>query len=312
MVIDHNGQRVYLLGDPHLGKTFIHGVPLHRRGEREKLVWKDFEEALQVECDLHVCLGDLFDKWMVSYDIILKTAFAYIKAADEKPQTQFYVLKGNHDWIRDLERKSAFDLFEAIVSYTDNIHVITQPTQEGGLLFYPWHPSLVAKEEVVRFSGVEICFGHFDTEFSEHNMVPTGCGIPVIYTGHVHKPEKFIRDNTEVIVVGSMQPYAHGEEANDDLYITVTLDQLDDVDTKNKCVRVLLDEDEILDREIECLQLTIKRTGKGNDDDAPTVTIGEFDMDALFRQAFNEVGVLPEITEKVLAQYHARRVADGT
>lgn len=311
MRFTHDGKRVFLLGDPHLGRSFVHGVPLHRRGERERLVWADFIKALNEECDLHICMGDLFDKWMVSYDIILNTAIAYIRVARSNPKTTFYILKGNHDWIRDLERSSAFDVFAAIVQAEDNIHVITTPTQEDDLLFYPWHPSFVAREVLPKFEGSRICFGHFDTEFGDHNMVPTGCGVPIIYTGHVHKPDEFSRDGTKVIVVGSMQPYAHGEEANDDLYITVGLDQLDDTDTTNRCVRVLLKEGEILDREIECLQLTIKKQGETQVDDAPSVTFGEFDMDALFREAFKDAGVLPEITEKVLSQYHTRRVADG-
>ena len=52
-----------LLGDPHLGRTFVHGVPLHRRGEREVMMWRNFAQSLSnVTTPLHICLGDLFDR----------------------------------------------------------------------------------------------------------------------------------------------------------------------------------------------------------------------------------------------------------
>lgn len=311
MLINHNGLTIELLGDPHLGRPFVHGVPLHRRGEREHMVWKDFFQSLETDADIHVCMGDLFDKWSVSYDVIVKAAHMYTSSAIVRPKTQFYILKGNHDWTRDLERKSAFDVFKMIVSRMPNIHVVDEPKQVGDLLFYPWHPTAKAADEVAKFKDVSICFGHFDTEFGDHNMVPTGCGIPTIYTGHVHKPDEFTRDGTKVHVVGSMQPYAHGEEADDTLYVTVSLDDLKDLDTTNKCVRVILEEGEVLDDEIDCLQLTIKKKGSSDVDDTPTVTLGDFDMDTLFRQAFQNAGVTPEITEQVLEQYHTKRFQNG-
>ena len=46
MIITHQGRTIELLGDAHLGKPFIHGVPLHRRGDREKMVWADFERSI--------------------------------------------------------------------------------------------------------------------------------------------------------------------------------------------------------------------------------------------------------------------------
>ena len=99
-----------LLGDPHLGRTFVHGVPLHRRGEREAMLWRDFAQSLSsVAAPLHICMGDLFDRAVVSYDTIVSAARLYMHAAAKFPQTKFIILRGNHDTSRDADKVSAFE-----------------------------------------------------------------------------------------------------------------------------------------------------------------------------------------------------------
>lgn len=309
MEIIENGLRIFLLGDPHLGRSFLNGTPLHRRGERERLVWSDFQGALDraAGCDLHICLGDLFDKWIVSFDLILSTAEAYRKAAQANPSCTFYVQKGNHDWTRDLERRSAFDVFAALVADVPNITIVTDVVQVGDLVLYPWHPLWDAKEKLASVTG-KILFGHFDVEFGEHNMVPTELHFERIYTGHDHKARRLNRHGTEVIVVGSMQPYAHGEEPDDSLYVTLTPDQIAGAgDLRNKCVRIIGK----FDGEIDCLHLTFKQEKKADDGQLEQVTMGDFDMDKLFAEAFAEAGVSVARTEIVLGQYQAKRTAAG-
>ncbi|MBD9544223.1 metallophosphoesterase [Ensifer sp. ENS04] len=311
MEITENGLRIFLLGDPHLGRTFLNGVPLHRRGDREKMVWQDFLAALDraAGCDFHVCLGDLFDKWIVSFDLILKTADAYRKVALANPNTRFMILKGNHDWTRDLERRSAFDVFAALMRGTPNVTIVDKPIwlPAERLAFYPWHPLWEAKE-VANMPNANILFGHFDVEFGEHNMVPTELHYDRIYTGHDHKARTLTRHGTEVVVVGSMQPYAHGEEPDDSLYVTLTADQLAGAgDLHNKCVRIIGRYEE----EIDCLQLTFKQEKSADDDQLESVTLGDFDMGKLFAEAFAEAGVSAERTATVLDQYHSKRTAAG-
>lgn len=305
MIVTVEGITFDLLGDPHLGRQFVNGVSLNRRGEREAMVWQDFEKSLvNTTSDFHVCMGDLFDKWIVPYDTILRAADVYMRAADDKPDTIFVIMKGNHDWIRDLERRSAFDVFAAVVESVDNIWVISIPTVSNGVLFYPWHPSKDAGETVARYKNIKAAFGHWDTEFGEHNMVPTKAGIPVLYTGHVHKPTSFTRDGTEVVVVGSMQPYAFGEETDDSLY--VTLDKPEG-DLRNKVVRLKAPPTEPVD----CLQLVLMRESSRVVDNSPTVSLGNFDLEGLFRRAFQEAEVPPSLVDEVLGQFQARRVANN-
>lgn len=311
MIVTEDGLKIQILGDTHLGRQFIHGVPLARRGEREAMVWADFNrnlEEVEEDTKLHVHMGDLFDKWIVPYELILTTAKVYAAAAKRRPDTTFIILRGNHDIMKDLDRASAFDVFANLVAHVPNIRVFHRPQRIGNLLFYPWSPVDNASEEVAKHAGVVAAFGHWDTDFSEHNLVPTKAGIPTLYTGHVHKRDEFTRDGTRVVVVGSMQPYAHGEESDDELYITLKASEVADrTDLRNKCVRII---GRYAD-EVDCLQLSFKAEDKDTDDTLPDVNLGDFDIEALFRKAFQDAGVKTEVMENLLAQFQVRRVSFG-
>lgn len=313
--------RVGILGDPHLGRSFVRGVSLEKRGLREKMVMDDFQARLQGsgDYDVFICMGDLFDKWAVPFGIVWKAAVAFLEAARENPETMYYVIGGNHDISRDLEKKGALDLFELIVSGrgTRNIEVVrhTNPDPRadiGGVTcgLYAFHPTKPAHELVTE--PIDVAFGHWDTIFGHDNMIPTEklamMGCKTAYTGHVHLPDTFKRDGVEVIQVGSMQPFAHGED-NGEVYVTLGLDQLDGQDLSQKCVRVLLKPGEVLDREVDCLQLTVKREGVA-DEDTEEVSLGEFDLASLFAQAFAEAGVPDEVRQKITDKYEEARVAE--
>ena len=302
MIVAHNNTVFKLLGDPHLGRQFVNGVPLIRRGEREKMVWRDFILSFyQTAADYHVCMGDLFDKWFVPYDLIKDVAQAYIDAAKKCHFTKFVVLKGNHDWTRDLQRISAFDLFAELVKHIPNIIVVSEPMKLDGFIFIPYHPTKDTKASVQALLPAEVAFGHWDTAFSDHNLVPTGVGVPYLYTGHVHKKTVFARDGDTVVVVGSMQPYAHGEESDDKLYITMDKPE---GDLHNKCVRLTSPSTEPVD----CLQLTVSGQKANDDSSDNTTTLGNFDIEELFREAFKEAGVSQELTDKLLDDFQTKRV----
>ncbi len=294
--------KIDLLGDPHLGRAFIHGVPLHRRGDRERMVWADFENNLATTtADLHVCMGDLFDKRFVSYEVILNAAIAYQKAANRRPNTQFVVLRGNHDINRDLESVSAFDVFTFLMAHNANVHIFAGEYHRiGDYEFYPWNPLKSAAEiAAANAKPCKAAFGHWDTgSFGGDNIVPLAqLKADKVYTGHVHKPGVL----GNLIIVGSMQPYAHGEEVNEDLYVTRNYSELGDESYHNKCLRVVLDPGENLEDEIDCLQLTVQ---KQDEELNATVTIGDFDLGALFVQAFDEANV-PEPVRAAIMERHA-------
>lgn len=316
-----NNHQVEILGDPHLGRHFVEGVPLARRGEREAMVWSDFERSLNnVDgCGFHVCMGDLFHKSFVSYDTILRAARAYYEATEARPRTNYVILAGNHDLSRDLEHTSAFDVFREIVAPLSRVIVLTQPFLwlELGTVFFPWNPLIPARDLVREMGGDGVqfntAFGHWDIKSfggNDDNLIPTkelaAIGVTTAYTGHIHLPQRFEQDGVDVIVTGSMQAYAHGEDATGDLYVTLTPDQIDPATVKNKCVRVLLEPGETFDRELDCLQLTIKRQGQ---DEAPdlNVSLGEFDMGRLFTEAFAEAQVGEEVLGMVQNRFNEMR-----
>ena len=300
-----NGLDITVLGDPHLGRSFINGVPLHRRGEREQMIRDEFAESL-LNCStgFHICMGDLFDKPIVPYTVVYFAAHTYIEATKTNPLVTYVVLQGNHDVSRDLERRSAFDLFAMIVSEYPNIIVVREPQSFGGLQFYPWHPLSTSNELVIN-EPAEAAFGHWDLEGESHNLIPTKAfaelGITEVYTGHIHQKQEMVRDGINVHVVGSMQPYAHGEG---DLYVTKSLKEVLDSpdDYKDKCLRIALLEGEVLDQEIDCLQLTILRPDSTITDQA--VEFGDFNMVDLFSQAFDTEGVPDDIRAQILDKFN--------
>lgn len=297
-----------ILGDPHLGRKFINNVPLHRRGEREEMVWADFEQSvMKPKHQLHVCMGDLFDSAYVSYDTIFRAAQIYRKAPKS---TTYVVLRGNHDASRDLEKVSAFDLFREIVRGSAFvIEGYGYPLNEQ-MVAFGWDP-VVPAATLVRdypWDGETIALGHWDVDprSSPFNLIPTkelaAAGVTTAYTGHVHKPETFVRDGVTVHVTGSMQPYAHGEESDESLYVTRTLDEVlaDPGAFRNKCLRI----DRAPEEPIDCLQLVVKRTDVDEDPDL-SVQLGDFDIHKLFAQAFTEEGVPEALQKQIVGRYQS-------
>lgn len=319
--------KIKRLGDPHLGRVFVHGVPLHNRGKREEMVWNEFADhvATSKKFDMHICMGDLFDKAVVPYNVIRRAAEIYINAAEYCTDTTFVILKGNHDWMRDLELPSAFDIFAKIVAPYKNIVCIDDARVLNGIAFFAWHPTKTMKEQIAHVTKqlvdqkVTVAYGHWDLESyggSDLNLIPVGelktVGISEIFNGHIHKPQELEREGVKIHVVGSMQPYAHGEEADESLYVTRNYSDLGDLDQyRNRYLRVILKRDESLDVDIDCLQLTIKREGD-EDTSGPSVTLGEFDIEKLFLTAFAEGNVSQETTEKLRALFQSRRLTAGT
>jgi len=313
---------IKILGDPHLGRTFTEGVPLHRRGEREEAVWADFTKSLfDVDgCDFHVMMGDLFNKFTVPARIVLDTADAYLKAAKENPTVDYVVLMGNHDQVRDADKRSSFDIFRALVKSQGNIYVVSEePLQLYNHLFVPWSPWATAEEMVAdvdpgpgKFDAI---FGHWDIKSfggEDSNLCPyekLSKLTDLIVTGHIHIPEEFTTPfGTRVVVTGSMQPYSHGEDPDGKLYVTLRQDEIDDAgDLKNKCVRILLQPGEEMETEIDCLQLTYKRVKEKEDEDVGEVEIENFDFKGLFEIVMAHAGVDPSVIQKVWGEYDAQR-----
>ena len=182
---------IKVVGDPHLGKAFMNGVPLARRGERECLLRQAFLQALNPQgARIHVLLGDLFDRPKVSFETIFFAAEAYREIVQANPQVEFFILAGNHDLSRDSTHVSALQLFQMMVS----VSVLTEPTRIGeDLLAVPWSPWKTAAEVVGEINENAVtAFGHWDLDGNGPNLIPTKAlarlGIKRVFNGHVHQP----------------------------------------------------------------------------------------------------------------------------
>lgn len=293
-----------IVGDPHLGRQFINNVPLAKRGVRDMMVREDFLRALDPEgAEVHVCMGDLFDKKTVPLETIFFAANAYIEAANTNGKVLFYILAGNHDLSRNVLDVSAFEIFKAMVLHQRNIMVVTGSMDACGLWFFPWSPWKTAAEMVAGeegTEGIDVAFGHWDLDGASTNLIPIEqlkkLGIRKVYNGHVHLPRIEQREGIEVVNVGSLQPYAHGE--GDELYKTVSLEEARTGNFKDVCVRVRLEPGEALDFDIDALAVQVQRSDVAELDLSVDYDTA-FDLTALAEQARSEANVPEEIWAQV-------------
>lgn len=304
-------ENVTVMGDPHLGRHFKTGVPLHRVGEREQYQWAQFNKELR-ECstEYHINMGDLFDKFVVPPEVVLEAVRIYKQAAKDNPNTTYVVIEGNHDRAKDSSKKSSFDLFANLVVDVPNIAVV----QESGMLIgpdmaaLPYHPFRSAEEILDETPGnLKAVFGHWDIQdWGGSNVIPTKLmarrGIPLAVSGHDHVAREEKRDGVDIIVTGSMQPYTHAEDKTGDWYVTVTLDELDPEAVREKNVRVLLKEGESLPEDLDCLSITAKRIT--SEDEKIEVDTSDFDSLDLGQLLARELDGL-SIKDQLMEQFYA-------
>ncbi|MBI1261285.1 MAG: hypothetical protein GC184_06145 [Rhizobiales bacterium] len=304
---EFTGRSVRVIGDPHIARIFKANVPLHRRGEREKMVNEVFRDVVSNSpAEITIIIGDLFDRMVVPYATILETA-EVLKTCPGK----LIVLRGNHDASKDADIRSAFDVLIGLCMDTPTITFVTETYVHEGLGFYGWHPFKDAAEIAAQItSPIDAAFGHWDIESFggvNPNLIPIDELKKVtskVFTGHVHTPQGFTVDGVDVTVTGSLQPYAHGEDPELDFYLTLTLEQFNATPPAtlvNKYVRVMLKENEVAPEPIDCLGFTTKR--EGTLESTLDVAIGEFDMMGMFRGVLEEAELPLDLREKILERY---------
>lgn len=302
MIFETSRLKGWLIGDPHLGRDFRNGTPLHRRGEREAMQLAQFKEELATpDVSVVVMVGDLFDKPFVPLPVINQAVDAVVEAAQARRDVSFYFLAGNHDKSRQLGIKGAWELFSVAVRWLPNVIVLDAPACHDGIAFYPWQWDRSALEQVEQnhSHGCEAAIGHWDLMSfggDDSHIAPTDAlmeahgGNVSVFSGHYHEEGIFKVGDISVTCTGSMQPYTHAEDPNGDLYVTLTPDQIAEIDPdelRDKCVRVLLQPGEELP-ELDCLQLTSKRADAESEEiELGEVGIGAFDLHAVLAEEFN-------------------------
>lgn len=309
-LIEIAGHTFKLIGDPHIGRKFKTGVPVHRLGERETSVKNQlYAEVASTDNTPVIVMGDLFDTYSIPDELTLWVSETLNEATQWK---EVYVLRGNHCVSRDAEKRGSFDVLERLcpkVVFVKDFWEIVLPNHVGRLLLFGYNAFKSAAELVdvlPRNLNYLAAFGHWDltSHGSDFNLVPTEVfaelKIPVAYTGHIHKRQTIERHGVTVHAVGSMQPYAHGEQAEGDpRYQTLTLDEFNarnPEDFLDVNLRILLKGDEVFDTQLDCLSLVFKHIA--DDETEPLdVAYDSFDSDNILTECL--VGVSEGLTSWV-------------
>ena len=305
--------KINFLGDVHLGRTFRSGVPMHRRGDREKMVFDQFVAELALPGDITIQVGDIFDRHRVDLNVVMATFGAIRDAALVAPDQTFYFLAGNHDLSKDSTKVSSFDVLAELCSNIDNVNFLKEPETfswpnlpEGPLsiLFLPYDPltpaALVAAEAARE--PVDLVVGHWDrvAPTNDFNLLPLTQLAKItkrVITGHDHVAQTYQEQGVQVDYVGSMQPFSFAEDPTGTLYQTLTMEQVNaalavspDV-FHNLGLRILVGPDDVPPTDIDCLQLSFKKLGDDGLEDITVDFEDGLDLDALFADVTDGIDV---------------------
>ncbi len=312
-----DGVTIQNVGDVHLGRVYLNGVPIDQRGKIEALQRSEFERLLDSDTTYLVQNGDIFDKFTVDNSVLEYTADKILEAKRKHPDRIDVYLRGNHDDSKDIERVSSFDILARILEEAGepNLYVATTVLGVNDLMFFGWGPDRSAAELADTVKGIEVraAFGHWDVNLPDHashfNLIPVEqlkSVTSLLVTGHDHKPGQLERDGVTIVKVGSIIPLAHGEEIEEDnLIYTITLDDYDPTIHDGKIVRFILAEDEEVP-EADFLQVKVlPKPDKKTNAETDSTTEAETD-------SFNLVEVLEgflgeqEIEENLIADVVGR------
>jgi hypothetical protein len=307
-----SGKTAWLIGDPHLGRKFETGVPLHRRGEREKRQFAKFVAELNTPgVDYNIMVGDLFDHPYVGFGVVVEAAEAVLAAARAHPYTTFIDMAGNHDLPRNLGVVGAWDAFEQMVNgRLENLRVAREPCWVGDVALFPWQWGISAVDQIPAAhifnkdgwgedEQIKVAIGHWDLQSyggDDSHLAPVAelnaLGITDIYSGHYHIEGEV----GGVHCTGSLEPYSHGEDPNELIYVTRSLAEVLETPEAwtDKCVRVVLAEGEELPTDIDCMAMTSIRA-QAEATEAEQVNLNAFDWDKVMTEALADVD--PEVRD---------------
>lgn len=318
LIIFSDGTTVQNVGDVHLGRNYINGVPLDQRGKIEAKQWWEFEHLLMSsEADYLVQNGDIFDKFVVDNAIVDRAATIILEAKRKHPERRDIYLRGNHDDSKDVEMVSSFDLLVRILKEAKepNLRVVESFCVWDKFAFCGWSPDRDAEETASPLSdypGLKAVFGHWDVNLPDHaskfNLVPVEqikTVTTLAVTGHDHKPGQVERDGVTILKVGSIIPLAHGEELeSDELIYTITLDEYDPKVHDGKIVRFVLGEDEEVP-DADFLQVKVLPKPSAKKQDVTEPETDSFDLIEVLEGFLGEQEIAENLIADVVGRFRA-------
>lgn len=284
-----------IISDTHIGKKWAANVPLHRRGDREKLQRETFANIL-ANCheDLYH-LGDLFDSWNVSNDDLMFVGNELLKWSANNPSCYAVLIAGNHDLSRS-SKYSSFEVLDEIVSQTKNVELLDFPDIVDDELFLPFSYQKSYAEMVKPFLGKHYKNVYVHADLQDVEALKQ-LDADNIYSGHLHnlRPHNVIGG---IEFMNSMLPLNHyeaiGAKWDGTLYKTYDcVDQfyVSNDDIRDKCVKILVHENEIAPNreDIDAMQVIIKSADEESAAMYEDVVADGFDARAVFDECMKDV-----------------------
>ena len=304
-----------IIADTHIGKKWAANVPLHRRGDREKLQRETFANIL-ANCheDLYH-LGDLFDSWNVSNDDLMFVYEEIKKWSEYNRSCNAYFIAGNHDLSRS-DKVSSFEILKRMFASDRHVYFYTEPNDILNIFDPNYAPTLILPfsyqksyaEMVKPFLGKHYTNVYVHADPSDVEALKQ-LDADRIYSGHLHN----LRPNNVVggvEFVNSMLPLNHyeavGTKWDGTLYKTYgCVDQfyVSNDDVYDKCVKILVHENEIAPNreDIDAMQVIIKSADEEAAEMYEDVVADGFDARAVFDECMKDVD--SEIKEECWEEY---------
>lgn len=291
-----------LIGDPHLGREFKLNVPLDRRGEREQMMFDQFEKELNDATDeLLVIVGDLFEHWTIPLPYVYETLRLLTNWAAINQDKNLVILAGNHDISPDKAVVGAFDILEVGLEPYTNISVLRRPEALYGVAFFPWEWERSALEQIddIRdWTNIDTAVGHWDLQSygdSTFHLCPArqlrDKGVETIHSGHWHIAGDYIVDSVPVHCTGSMQPMTHAEDPEGKLYVTLTEEEYGRTDPSSlhdKYVRVFTTTGSEIVPPPTCLGFKTQKKDSAEPKERERVNLDNFDMKKILNETLVE------------------------
>lgn len=335
------GNFIKTIGDAHLGQVFKNDVALDRRGEYEafqydvmmKELMAPLPEGLKRTNTVRCQVGDWFHKSVVPANVLL--ASHELCAEYEKHKNEFlYILSGNHDDSKTIAEKTSWDILELLVKPMTFIEAVKswrvhQFFNGEQVLFIGWNVTTSAAEALMDAkhdgnSNITTVVCHLDkTSYgNEDNVIPYGFfaeqGIKMVISGHEHKPYHFYESGMEIIGTGSLLPFSHAEDHNDDIFLTFkSVPELEDYlkenpDTEHKHIRVYIEDGEEVP-ELNAYSLKVLKKEAMEVDlltGETIVTVDSYDPQAIWQKTALDNLLSKEVTEQVWSEIKAQGVEE--
>lgn len=305
-----------LIGDPHITRKFDFGVPLARKGERERLLFGDFHDRLyEGDERLVVMVGDLFEKPICNLQDLYTILNMILTAAQRQPERHFVMMAGNHDISPQASTRGAFDILSLFQGLVPNLTIALAPVVIDRVACFPWEWDRTALDQLDDLADQEFDYavGHWDLVLYDENhadhMCPakalTDMGAKEIHSGHWHVAGEYKIEGITVQCTGSMQPMTHAEDPDGEMYVTLPLEEFEEADPltfKNKYVRVLIKKGEEVDDLPDCLgfkTLTVDAPLSLDTDEPQEVSLDGFKVSDLIERVLKNHDVPEDVASEI-------------